>query len=679
MASRDTTGGNQLPQLTSTLDCDTIFLRLTFKISGEVFMNKLKEAALDYAEQGWPIFPCRADKTPYVKHGVLEATTNLDTIEEWWDEWPRANIALDVAGAGMMVIDLDPGHDIEELKKNVGGLPDTNLEASTPRGGRHLFYSIGEKEIISPSASKLAPHVDVRSFNSYVLLFPSKTADGSYKWTGEGKPHFRTDEMVRLCNTGRDKHKDRDEWIIEPDLQDNVALAIEWLKTSAKIAIEGQGGDNMAYATAAHMKSFGISKELAFDLIWDHWNPRCVPPWGADEAEHLETKIENGYQYNTSPPGNVTPGYKAAKSAAMFKPVVKKVGEEGHEWTAGRFRAVDRQGMKGIAPPSWLIKDFIPSEGHVLMVGAPGTFKTFLAIDIAMSIATGCGFDKTTRWPDVMESGPVLFAAGEGRSNFTSRIRAWEKTHFFGQEVNNFRLMDPVPNITEDLDAFIECALQASPKGYALTVIDTVGRAMQGANENAQEHASAFTAMVQAIQYSLGGAVLCLHHTKKDDKTSYRGSGVFEGDADTLINVERPGKEELVSLTMGKQKDAPEWEKPRFVKLTEVKLSLDPPIKSLVAMMPKKDEKPAKKIIVTDKGKDVSLDIIEEAALDFLRSNKLKEYSNNALAEAVATDPRIGIASQQLGKTWLKRLREDNETALARCWFRSKGRWRYSE
>ncbi|KKK75871.1 hypothetical protein LCGC14_2869390, partial [marine sediment metagenome] len=67
------------------------------------------------------MFPTRHDKTPYPgTRGVLEATTDPRQIEMWWQRWPDANVAMDVGGAGMMVLDLDPGHDIEELEKNVG-------------------------------------------------------------------------------------------------------------------------------------------------------------------------------------------------------------------------------------------------------------------------------------------------------------------------------------------------------------------------------------------------------------------------------------------------------------------------------------------------------------------------------------------------------------------------------
>jgi len=638
-------------------------------------MTLLRKAALAYAKRGWPIFPCRSDKTPYTIHGVLDATTNIDQIEDWWDKWPKANVALDVAGAGMMVIDLDPGHSMEELEDNVGPIPKTRLRASTPRGGSHLFLSIDDGEIVSPSASKLAAQVDIRSFNSYVLLAPSKTADGNYTWEEEGKPAFRTDELLRACNTGREKHKDRDEWVIKPDLPENVALASEWLKDSAKIATKGQGGDNMTYATAAHMKSFGMSEAMAFDLMWEHWCPRCSPPWPNDMVDNLEQKIVNAYSYNTSPPGNITPAYTVARHAALFKPIVKKQGKKGHEWTSGRFRIVDRSAMGEIKPPSWLIEDFLPDNSYTIMFGAPGTFKTFIALDIALSIATGFGMGDECVWPDIVTSGPVLYAAGEGRANINSRITAWEKTHFLGVEVSGFHLADPVPMITEEIEPFLDIALDASPKGYRLVVLDTVGRAMQGTNENAQENASAFTHMVEVIQKELSCSVLCLHHTGLKEGDRARGSSVFGADADTMLRLERQDKEYTVALTMTKQKDAQEWSKPKFIKLTEISISEDN--ETLVAMKATKQDLPKK----PEKNKidTTVLDVIEDVLLDILENNKLEKHTQTALSDAIACDNRIDVASQQLRKTHLRSIRENNNRAAAKCYDPVTKKWRYQD
>lgn len=649
-------------------------------------MSLLKDAAVEYAKQGWPVFPCRANKQPYTDDGVLEATTDKTKINEWWTKWPTANIGFHVGEANLVVLDLDPGHSLKELEQNLGELPLTKLRSTTPRGGQHLFYEKKQGEIIAPSASKIAKNVDVRSFHSYVLLPPSRTADGEYAWASKGKPSFRPDKLVELANSHREKHEDRDNWLIKPDLQENIDLCINWLKNKAQIAIEGVNGDQMAYNTAAMCKSYGISPETAFELMWEHWNPRCSPPWAADQIEHLQAKIENGYSYNTSPPGNVTPAYKTAKAQSLFKPVKRATAEGGKEIKGGRFRIVDRSGMEDIKPPTWLVKDLLPENGFGLLIGPRGTFKTFLALDIALSIATGASkyFEDGSwlgPWPDVTNPGPVLFAAGEGRSGMMNRVRAWERHHIEGDKVKNFFLMDPVPGPNvDDVTAFIETALEMNENGYRLTVLDTVGRSMQGLNENSQQDASMFTRMVQDIQAELNCAVLALHHTGHGSEYRARGSSVFGADVDSEFVLTRKDKEHTILVRNTKQKDAPEWEEPRVIQLIEPK-----GIKSLVAVKPTKaaeakaiEEAPAEK---TGKGKRSSVEIklelklVRDTALKVLKTYPAKEFSKRALADAIAADDQIEITADPIRRRYLAELTADKAHPISKCYDVGRSVW----
>lgn len=639
-------------------------------------MASMIEAALAYAsERGWPVFPCRADKTPLTDNGVLDATTDPNKIKNWWRQWPKANIGFAVGEAGLMVLDIDPGADQAELARAVGGLPPTLLRSRTPRGGQHLFYELAEGERVAPSVGKVAPHVDVRSFHSYVLLAPSRTADGAYDWESNGKPAYRTDEMVRVASVAREKSRDRDTWIIEPDLPENVDLAVEWLKRGAKVAVQGHGGDHMAYATAAHLKSFGISQELALDLIWEHWNPRCNPPWGPEEIEHLETKVRNGYSYNTSPPGNITPAYKVAKGRELFKPVSVDVGQ-GREMTAGRFRFVDRDGMENIRPPEWLIPGFLPAGAYAQLVGAPGSFKTFIAVDIALSIATGVNFPWEGNWGAIGNSGPVLFSIGEGRPEFKRRVQAWEKRWWGGRKVEGIVLADPVPLISEDLDPYLDGALAMNEGGYKLVVIDTVGRAMQGVNENAQEHASAFTKMVEKIQRELGATVLALHHTGHDTGRA-RGSSVFHGDPDTIVILERAGKDMTVEMSMVKQKDGAEWSQPKQISLEKVDLGKGSD--SLVAVPCKTPVKVESKLAAEASNDAATILVLDTAVAQTLASNRIKAWTTKELAQVIAMRDDVEVSSKTLENRQLIALRENSTTRANRFYDAATKRWKWKE
>ncbi len=666
-------------------------------------MASMKDAALAYAERGWPVFPCRVNKQPYTESGVLEATTNRRKIREWWDTWPNANIGCDVGGANMVVVDLDPGHDVAQLEESVGGeLPPTALVQHTPRGGSHLFYSKDKEEVIPPSVSKVADKVDVRSHHSYVLLAPSKTRDGGYQWEGktngdtpDALPAYRPQGLVdAAARNVRARDEDHDTWLIEPDLAENIDLAVAYLRNEAQIAVEGRNGDDMAYRTAAMCKSYGLSPETALEVMWEHWNPRCQPPWSPHEWEHLEGKVANAYHYNTSPPGNMTPAYKVARQASLFKPVVSRDTKTGgKEAEVGRFRFVDEAGVRSIKSPEWLVPGAIPEGAFAMLIGPRSTYKTFVALDIALSVAAGSAewyeseSDWRGPWPNVRVSGPVLFAAGEGRGGFKGRVEAWKDYHLDGEDTGNFYLADPVPYPDEDdLTAFINGALELEPDGYELVVLDTLGRSMQGRNENAQQDASQFTQMVQELQRNLDCAVLVIHHTGHGTETQgrARGSSVFGADVDVEFVIER-ADDGFVHVFNTKQKDAPEWEAGKLIKV-------EPHNGSLVAIAPLKvkdakppPEKPGEVSRDTKKGggrkskedMEIELSVVRKAAYQTMKRYPGKVWSKRSLSEAIAAHETVEVAAGTIRNKYLDHLLTDKTHPVAACFDPGTGQWCY--
>jgi len=64
---------------------------------------------LDALHRGFSVFPCiPCDKLPYgqlVKHGVCDATTNEETVRQWWTSNPACNVGL----TGATILDVDTG------------------------------------------------------------------------------------------------------------------------------------------------------------------------------------------------------------------------------------------------------------------------------------------------------------------------------------------------------------------------------------------------------------------------------------------------------------------------------------------------------------------------------------------------------------------------------------------
>ena len=72
---------------------------------------------------------------------------------------------------------------------------------------------------------------------------------------------------------------------------------------------------------------------------------------------------------------------------------------------------------KDIRPTDWLIEDFIEADTLALCFAPPASFKSFFAVDIAASIATG------TAWHgNEVKPGAVFYIAGEGREGLKKRF-----------------------------------------------------------------------------------------------------------------------------------------------------------------------------------------------------------------------------------------------------------------
>lgn len=141
----------------------------------------LLEAALWYAEQGMPVFPCRpGDKTPATAHGFKDATTDSEQIRRWWNATPAANIGLPTGGR-YDVIDIDAPtgyHSLVQLKTE-RRIPDRYAgRVLTPRGGMHIY--------IQPTGSgnhtAIRPGIDYRGAGGYVLAPPSRSAAHGRRW-----------------------------------------------------------------------------------------------------------------------------------------------------------------------------------------------------------------------------------------------------------------------------------------------------------------------------------------------------------------------------------------------------------------------------------------------------------------------------------------------------------------
>jgi len=520
--------------------------------------SPLKKAALAYAAEGRKVFPCLPDsKTPATKHGFHDASCDLAQVEAWWTDNPLYNIAWQPQTEGLCCIDID-GSDGEEayaeLQIERGYLPDT-LEITTPRGGRHLYF----RGDLPPSQSKLAPHVDTRGGGSYALLPPSAHSGGEYRVTCESAPAklpvWPGELLASLKKTKAVAE------IEDLDLPCNVDRATAYLKAKVErgeAATEGAMGDKETFVVACNLLNFGLSDEMAFDLLSEHYNPHCNPPW---EADDLRVKIDNAAAYAENDRGSwaTSPASVSFADALSRLPPEDPTPEKAQKWLKVRdFLARPK--------PVWLLPDAIQEQSTVLLWGPPKSFKTYAALDMALVVASGViGYGRPAQ-----AGREVLYVAGEAPYDVAERADAWAKLHGFEDVPDTFSIHDGMPALVvreNARDDFIQSIIDMRVRP-ALIVLDTAARAMRGLNENDSKDAGAFVDVVDSLKRIFECAVLVIHHGGKDTDTGPRGSIVFTADFDTVHRVSREGTKQapIICIQNTAQRTASEREEPwRFL------------------------------------------------------------------------------------------------------------------
>ncbi len=159
--------------------------------------DALQSASFRYVLRRVAIFPLAPGSKCPIKgsHGLRDATDDPDTTRVRWQRTPQTNIgAATGSRSGFWVLDVDlpDGPDsLGALEAEHDPLPIT-IEASTPRGGRHLYWiwSADGPEIRN-SAGRIGTGLDVRGEGGSIILPPSVLADGRrYRWAKNGAETF---------------------------------------------------------------------------------------------------------------------------------------------------------------------------------------------------------------------------------------------------------------------------------------------------------------------------------------------------------------------------------------------------------------------------------------------------------------------------------------------------------
>lgn len=514
---------------------------------------------LDYAcamaRAGFYLFPLQANgKRPIFPEWRMFAARDEHVLRDWFDR-NDFNIGVDLGASGHVVVDLDVkgGNDgiatLGRIEIEEGTcLPETFV-VNTPTGGQHHYL----KGASVNSAGKVGQGIDIRAEGGYVVG-PGSVIDGRVYNSCTSTPVAEAPPwLLRRAGASRERRESEGS-LVQEDLPSNIHRAATWLE-HAPPAVSGAGGNNRTFQTAATVRDFGISQAVCVRLMWDHYNPRCEPEWGPDELQIL---VANAYRYAQLPPGmkgGATVGGDVFADVPSGEPEAAPAG-------TNPFEVRTRSEVRTMAPPEWQIEGVIPDKSVSMIWGQPGTYKSFVALDMALAIATGRDWHGNK-----VKRGRVLYIAGEGAFGVRQRVEGWEAVH--GPVSDDFMLIPAMPMFRNDNDRrLLADALQG--REFDLVVVDTLNLAAIGFDENSASDMSMFIGYMLQLRNTYSTTVLLLHHGTKNDM-SERGSSVLRASMDAILHCQADGLD--LTIGMRKQKDAEPWEVARDYRMDKVTLA----------------------------------------------------------------------------------------------------------
>lgn len=201
----------------------------------------------------------------------------------------------------------------------------------------------------------------------------------------------------------------------------------------------------------------------------------------------------------------------------------------------------------------YLIDEIVPAEGIGILYGASTEGKSFVAEDIAMSVARGRPFADQF---EVEGQGLVVYLAIEAPQIIRDRhLGHCQSLGINGADIafvdRPLKLADP--KSVEEFVAVLRAIEADTHLRVRLVIIDTLARAMPGLDEDAAKDAGLAVAGMEAIAKAIGAVVLAVHHTGKNKDNGMRGSSALQAAADFVIEV-RDGALNLEKTKIGQKR-----------------------------------------------------------------------------------------------------------------------------
>jgi len=199
-------------------------------------------------------------------------------------------------------------------------------------------------------------------------------------------------------------------------------------------------------------------------------------------------------------------------------------------------------------PQAWLVKGVIPRSGLGVIYGDSGAGKTFITLDLALSVA------RNVPWQGKRVKVPVgvLYVSAEGGSAMSARIRAYAKYHNLALDDLPFGIVPTSVNLRgEDATRVIDACQSMTERGclIGLIIFDTLNRTMGGGDENSSKDMGEYLDAIGRISDQSGAFILVVHHSGKNKQMGARGHSSLRAAIDVEFEVMADGDQQVLTIT----------------------------------------------------------------------------------------------------------------------------------
>lgn len=319
------------------------------------------EEALKCYNNGWSILPVKPhEKRPFMTNWLqyTKQRPTPDNIKSWFKDLRGAGLGA-VTGRISNIVVVDVEHDspykLDQLLKKYP----TSLISKTGSGGYHLFYQYPQNRGRIANRVRMLEGVDLRADGGFIVLPPTVHAcGGKYEWLQYGVPGKFPEELLQI----ESQSTSGDNWIT--DIYKGVS----------------EGGRNQAAASlAGYFFKKGLPKDI-IEMFMFEWNEKNDPPLPIQEIHTVIDSISKRHKdivnFTSVEFVNDTPAGEKKQQASTFD--LLKLDDY--------IRAYGGDGA------SYCIEKWLPEKSIIFLVSPPESYKTWLLLDAAISVASGLPF-----------------------------------------------------------------------------------------------------------------------------------------------------------------------------------------------------------------------------------------------------------------------------------------------